>query len=254
MILAHIVAATFVSGVVSALVAMLAGYRITTRYVSRVVFFAVGVLLAVALLELLPRGFDELGAQTGGMTLLLAFAGLVMAARLLPHVYSRPLQPEVAPEILTHASPPSGVAPALLLGDTVHNFVDGVLIAAAFLEDPTLGWMMALAVVLHEVPQELGDFMILVWSGLARRTALILNGLSSLAAIAGGLCGYLLLRDMQALLPYAMVVSAASFIYLAAAEVLPRMTAPAGRRETVLQGCLLAVGIGFVMAEGWLAG
>jgi len=141
-----------------------------------------------------------------------------------------------------------------LLGDTVHNFVDGVLIAAAFLEDPTLGWMMTLAVVLHEVPQELGDFLILIWSGLARRTALTLNLLSSMAAIVGGLCGYLLLRNMEALLPYAMVVSAASFIYLAAVEVLPRMTASAGRGETVLQGGLLVVGIGFVLAEGWLAG
>jgi len=270
MILAHILAATFVSGVVSALVAMLAGYRVTARDVSRVVFFAVGVLLAVALLELLPRGFDELGAETGGMTLLLAFVGLVLLARVIPHVHLRSALPEPVPGMPLPAlppstqassqistppfSPPSGVVPALLLGDTVHNFVDGVLIAAAFLEDPTLGWMMTLAVVLHEVPQELGDFLILIWSGLARRTALTLNLLSSMAAIVGGLCGYLLLRNMEALLPYAMVVSAASFIYLAAVEVLPRMTASAGRGETVLQGGLLVVGIGFVLAEGWLAG
>jgi len=250
MILWQIVAATFLSGVVSVLVAMFIGYRISNHNISRVVFFAVGVLLAVALLELLPRGFSELGAETGGATLLLSFVMLVLMSRMLPHI--RPSTLAKSSDVKPDVSPIRSIVPPLMLGDSVHNFVDGVLIAAAFLQDPALGWMMAVAVVLHEVPQELGDFAILLWSGLKPRTAVLLNVLSSLAAIAGGVCGYLLLKDMHALLPYAMVVSAASFIYLAAVEVLPRMSVSEKFRETALQCSLLVVGIGFVLAEGWL--
>lgn len=119
------------------------------------------------------------------------------------------------------AKPPERAALLILVGDGVHNFVDGVLIAAAFLTDTSLGIVTTLAVIAHEIPQEVGDFMLLLNAGLSRTRALLLNLVASLTAVAGGLAGYLLFDAATAALPYVLALAAASFIYVAVADLIP---------------------------------
>jgi hypothetical protein len=111
--------------------------------------------------------------------------------------------------------------PIVLLGDTVHNFTDGLMLAAAFLVDPQLGWATALAIAAHEIPQEAGDFILLLAAGWRRSRALLWNGLSSLAAVLGGLIGHFWLSDAGRWLPHVLVIAAASFIYLAVSDLMP---------------------------------
>jgi zinc and cadmium transporter len=135
---------------------------------------------------------------------------------------------------------------AVLVGDGVHNFCDGVIVAAAFLADPWLGAVTTVAILLHEVPQEAGDFIVLVNAGFTRQRALLFNALSGLAAVVGGVAGYFLLEPWQAAMPYLLVVAASSFIYVALADLIPQLQQRLPWRETLVQVAWLAGGIGIV--------
>jgi zinc and cadmium transporter len=111
----------------------------------------------------------------------------------------------------------------ILVGDSIHNFADGILIAAAFLADVRLGWLTTFAIVAHEIPQEIGDFIILLNAGFSKRKALLFNALASLASVAGGVIGYFALQATENLLPYVLMLAVASFIYIALADLVPDM-------------------------------
>ncbi|OUR89184.1 ZIP zinc transporter, partial [Methylophaga sp. 42_8_T64] len=134
----------------------------------------------------------------------------------------------------------------ILVGDTIHNFVDGILITAAFMTDLHLGVVTALAIAAHEIPQELGDFVILLHSGFKRSTALYYNILSSLGTVAGALLAYFTLSDMQHLLPYILIVAASSFIYVAVADLIPGLHNRVKLSETIQQIVLIAAGAIFI--------
>ena len=129
------------------------------------------------------------------------------------------------------------------MGDTFHNFVDGVLIAAAFVESTPLGIVTALAIIAHEIPQELGDFLILLHSGYSRRKALAFNLLSSLATLVGGILAYFALSHMQQLVPVFLALAAASMIYVAVADLIPGLHKRTELRATAQQVLLIAAGI-----------
>jgi zinc and cadmium transporter len=129
----------------------------------------------------------------------------------------------------------------------VHNFCDGVIIAAAFLTDPTLGLVTTLAVAAHEIPQEAGDYIVLLNAGFSRARALAFNLLSGLAAVAGGVLGYFVVGPFEALLPYLLVVASSSFIYVAVADLLPQLQQRLAWRETLTQVLWLAAGLGIVL-------
>ena len=132
----------------------------------------------------------------------------------------------------------------ILIGDSFHNFTDGLLIAAAFLADPALGWTTTFAIIAHEVPQEAGDFAILLSAGWKRSRALFWNGISSLTAIAGGIVGYLALDNAREWIPVIITLAASSFLYVAIADLMPRL-----KRETTSVGwhsVLLALGIAVI--------
>jgi zinc and cadmium transporter len=135
---------------------------------------------------------------------------------------------------------------SVLVGDTVHNFCDGVIIAAAFVADARLGAVTALAIMAHEIPQEAGDFIVLLNAGFTRRKALFYNALSGTAAVAGGVLGYFLVGPWQAALPYLLVVASSSFIYVAVADLLPQLQQRLSWRETLAQVAWLAGGLGGV--------
>jgi len=138
---------------------------------------------------------------------------------------------------------------SVLVGDSIHNFCDGVIIAAAFLADTRLGVVTALAVIAHEIPQEVGDYVVLLNAGFSRRKALAFNALSGLAAVLGGVLGYFIVGPWEDLFPYLLVVAASSFIYVAVADLLPQLQRRLPVRDTLAQIAWISTGLGlaFVM-------
>jgi zinc and cadmium transporter len=134
----------------------------------------------------------------------------------------------------------------IVVGDTIHNFVDGVLIAAAFLQSVELGVVTAVAIIAHEIPQEVGDFLILLHSGYTRVRALAMNLLSSIATVAGGVIGYFSLQLIDGLEPILLGVVAASMIYVAVADLIPGLHRRPELRDTAFQALLIALGIGSI--------
>ena len=131
---------------------------------------------------------------------------------------------------------------AILLGDAFHNLTDGVLIASAFMVTPSLGWITALAIMAHEIPQEVGDFMVLLHSGFSKGRALFYNLLSGFTSVIGGILGYFLLDKVSWLIPYAFAVAAASFIYIALSDLMPEMIKK-GRAAFFTQMLFIVLGV-----------
>jgi zinc and cadmium transporter len=134
----------------------------------------------------------------------------------------------------------------ILVGDSIHNLADGILIAAAFLADAKLGWLAALSIAAHEIPQEVGDFIVLLNAGYSRRRALVYNALSGLAAVIGGVLGYLALDAARDALPFVIVLAASSFIYIALADLVPDMQRQRRRGESAVQVGLMLAGIALI--------
>jgi zinc and cadmium transporter len=226
-------------------------FSLLGAWVPRMVGYAVGVLLGSAFLHLLPEAFaqtDDIG-RLFAVTLagLLAFF-LLEKALLWRHCHHAPAE---------QAQPGRRrrLAPLIVLGDGFHNLIDGVLIAAAFLADVRVGIAAAVAIVVHEIPQEIGDFMVLLHAGYSRGRALLLNLGSSLASLIGGIGGYVALSGMEAVVPYMLALAAASFIYIATADLIPYLNEHADGRSAVWQIALIAAGVGtisgmYVLAHG----
>jgi zinc and cadmium transporter len=135
----------------------------------------------------------------------------------------------------------------ILVGDGLHNFTDGIVIAAAFLVDPKLGLMTSLAIFAHEIPQEVGDFIVLLNAGFSRTRAYAYNLICSLMAVVGGLTGYFTLGSASELIPYALVLASSGFIYIAVSDLMPQMQRRATIHETVVQMLLIGLGVGIVL-------
>jgi zinc and cadmium transporter len=225
---------------VSLLLAAAIAYSLLLAWVPRMVSYSVGVLLGVAFLSLLPDAFEKPAdaEELFGVVLagLLAFFLLEKAA-LWRHGHDHGDD---------GTRQPSGLL--ILVGDAFHNFVDGVLIAAAFLTDLRLGVTTTLAVMAHEIPQEVGDFMVLLKAGYGRSRALLLNLAVSLTSIAGGIAGYLMLEGVRAMVQYALLLAASSFIYIAVADLIPDMHRQNSAREIAWQLGLMTVGIATIWA------
>ncbi len=142
----------------------------------------------------------------------------------------------------------------VIVGDTFHNFIDGIIIAAAFLADVHLGIVTALAIIAHEIPQEVGDFAVLLHSGYSKVRAFPAQRLiSSFATLVGAVLGYFALQDMQSLVPYLLAMAAASMIYIAVADLIPGLHKRTHLRDTVQQVVLILLGVGTIALFGWLA-
>lgn len=135
----------------------------------------------------------------------------------------------------------------ILIGDGLHNFTDGILIAAAFLADPTLGLVTGLAIIAHEIPQEIGDFIVLLNAGFSRARAYVFNLLCSLMAVIGGVVGFYTLDGAKNLLPFVLVFASSGFIYIAVSDLMPQMQRRATTRETIPQVILITCGVALVM-------
>lgn len=242
MTLAYILFATLAGGVLSVLAAAVLSLTVLKDFAHRLVGFSVGVLLAVSLLHMLPEASESLDPHTTGAVVL---AGILIFFALEKVALWRHDHHEDEGHVC-HA--PQAIGPLIVLGDGLHNFVDGVLIAAAFLQDPAIGVATTLAVISHEVPQEVGDFMVLLAAGYSRARALWLNLLSSLAAVLGGVVGWFTLSGASGVVPYVIALAAASFIYIAVADLVPVLHKQRKPADFAIQFTLLGAGIVLVLA------
>ncbi|TAK52807.1 MAG: ZIP family metal transporter [Betaproteobacteria bacterium] len=234
MTLGWIIAASIVGGVLSAGAAAFA-LLVRPSWVPMLVSFAIGTLLGAAFLEVIPHAFEQGDAHVAAAAILGGILGFFLLEKLLLWRHSH----EAHEPGRDHGR--SGTM--IVVGDTIHNFLDGVLIAAAFLQGTELGIITAVAIVAHEIPQEVGDFIILLNSGYSRARALALNVLSSCGTLIGGVLGYYALQVFMRWEPVLLGVVAASMIYVAVADLIPGLHRRPELRATVSQTVLIAAGI-----------
>ncbi len=248
-----------VLSVIAASVFLLFPEHWRNRLLPHLVSFAIGALLGAAFLALLPHAinFSEGDVHDITFTVLIGLMVFFLLEKMVlwRHCHSDSCEahtPETALEGHGHhhhdevKDSPSSTGAMILIGDGLHNFVDGVLIAAAFLVDSHLGIVTALAVAAHEIPQEVGDFAILLHSGYSRARAFIFNILASLATVVGALLAYYSLGEAQQLLPYVLALAASSFIYIAVADLIPGLHKRSQLNATLQQVVLITLGIGVI--------
>jgi len=215
--------------------------------------FAIGALLAVAFWGLIPEAFaaikrEQFQALSG--TILAGILGFFVLEKLLIwrhcHYGSCEAHGDDHEHGHGHSHSHGNVKSAgalIILGDSIHNFVDGVLIAAAFLTDVQLGIVTSMAVAAHEIPQEVGDFAILLDSGYSKGKALFYNILASLTTVLGGVLAYFCLEDLHDSLPYFLALAASSFIYIAVADLIPSLHKKTDMKTSLQQIALIAAGV-----------
>ena len=250
MTLLMIVLATLAGGVLSVAVAAALTLSLLSRVVKSLVSLSAGVLLGTALLHVLPEAFES-GAPP--QALFPTLLGGILVFWLLEKIelYRHGHHHEGDGHAHDHrfdAEQAGRGGSSVLVGDAIHNFCDGIIIAAAFLGGEHLGLVTALAIIAHEVPQEAGDYIVLLNAGFTRAKALLFNALSGLAAVAGGVLGYFIVEPWKPMFPYLLVVASSSFIYVAVADLLPQLQRRLPWRETAAQVVWIAVGLGVVLA------
>lgn len=233
--------------VVAASVFLLVPENFRTRTLPHFVSFAIGALLGAAFLALLPHAITEapnVDVHDIGLTVLAGILTFFLLEKMVlwRHCHSDHCEAHTPHDAFDHGSKQSAKM-LILFGDGLHNFVDGILIGAAFLTDIHLGVVTALAVAAHEIPQEVGDFAILLHSGLSRFSAFALNILSSLTTVFGGLLAYFSLQQAQQSIPYVLAVAASSFIYIAVADLIPSLHRRTHIKETMQQITLIILGV-----------
>ncbi|MES2944331.1 MAG: ZIP family metal transporter [Pseudomonadota bacterium] len=262
MTLVAILLGTVLAGVGSVWLAALLSFGLLTRYTQHMLSLAAGALLATAFMHLLPEAFEsQAGAQALFGTLLagLVFFFLLDKAELWHHGHEHHAGGEHhhhddhahAHHGHTHEAKSGGWA--VLAGDSVHAFGDGILIASAFVADLRLGAVAALAVLVHEVPHHMGDLVVLRQTSNNRRAAFVKVSLAGSVTALGGLAGYLLVDQLFDYLPFFLVMASSSFIYVALADLIPQLQKRVTARETAAQIAWLGLGIGLVTLISTLA-
>lgn len=224
----------------------------SARLLPHFVSFATGALLGAALLALLPEAMQAAGpagARGVGAALLSGLGVFFVIEKLVLWWHS---DEEVSTDGHDH-KPGRGHDPhhhasgvLVLVGDSIHNALDGVLIAAAFLKDPSLGLLTTFAVAAHEIPHRVGDFALLVHAGFSQRRALVLNLATGVASVLGALVAYGALQQAAGALPYALAFAAAGFLYIAVAGLIPGLQRRSDPRTSAVQVLLISLGIGAI--------
>jgi len=270
MTLLAILMGTLAAGIGSVWLAALLSFGVLTRYTQHMLSLAAGALLATAFMHLLPEAFEsQAGAKELFATLLvgLVFFFLLDKAELWHHGHEHHGGEHHGPEAAAHAQHDHtghvhaahghhghdhghGEARtggwAVLAGDSVHAFGDGILIASAFMADLRLGVVAALAVLVHEVPHHMGDLVVLRQTSNNRRAALVKVSLAGAVTALGGVVGYALVDQLYDYLPFFLIMASSSFIYVALADLIPQLQKRVTARETMAQIAWLAIGIGLV--------
>jgi zinc and cadmium transporter len=241
--------ATIIAGVFSITAAAIFSFALLSKVVERMVSLSVGIMLSTSLLHALPEAFES---QADPRTLFATLLGGLLTFFLLEKMailrHSHHHEGDGHHHAHGHDKHEAGKSGwMILVGDGLHNFTDGILIAAAFLADPKLGIVTGLAIIAHEIPQEIGDFIVLLNAGFSRTKAYLFNLLCSMMAVLGGLLGYFTLDRASHLIPYVLVFASSGFIYIAVSDLMPQMQRRATLRETIPQVLLIALGVVIVL-------
>ena len=254
-ILLDTLGATTAAGILSFAAAGLVALTARPHWVPLLVSYAIGALLGAVFLEILPHALSLgrppeliLSAVLGGILLFFVLERMVLWRHDHGHEHT---DDEPASADAGHGARTGSM---IVIGDSVHNFVDGIIISAAFTTDARLGTITALAIIAHEIPQETGDFLVLLHGGLSRRRALLMNLVSSVAMVIGGLFGSLALRELQSAVPVLLALAASSMIYVAVADLIPGLHRRLGLSATVSQISLILLGVATIRLAHWLIG
>ena len=249
-LLAWIIAATLVGGVFSVVAAAAFALRARPAQVSMLISYAIGTLLGAAFLEILPQAFElSSNPQRVSATVLLGILLFFMLEKLMLWRHHHE-----GPDAAQHDHGDHGrIATMVIVGDTFHNCVDGVIIAGAFLVSVELGIITALAIITHEVPQEVGDFLVLLHSGYSKVQAFAFNILSSVAMFIGGVLAYYGLQTVHQWVPLLLGIAAASMIYVSVADLIPGLHQRRELRATAQQVLLIMAGIATIWVVGGFA-
>lgn len=242
MLLEIIIATTIVS--LFAFVGLLTAYKKFDDHaieIKWIISLAAGALLAVSFLDLLPEAIEAVDSHPILITTLLSFVGFFIFERILHwhHCHCK-----------DHQHTRYNTAVTNLFGDAFHNLIDGFLIASTFLIDRELGIITTVAVILHEIPQEISDYGVLLYAGYSRRKALFLNFLFATTVIIGGIIFYYFGQTVEQAVPYMAAIAAGTFIYLAAADLIPALHHEKSRKQVALQTLWLVVGVLLIYAAG----
>lgn len=252
--LGWIVVSTIAGALLSVSAAAAFSFSAASARVSMLISYAVGALLGAVFLEILPHAL-EVSPSFHSLTATV-LVGILAFFVLEKLVLWRHCHVEACEAHDRHAQPNdhgrSGTM--ILIGDTIHNFVDGILIAAAFMSSVELGIVTAVAIIAHEIPQEVGDFLILLHSGFSRVRALAFNLFSSAATLLGGLLAWGALQSLQSWVPPLLGLAAASMIYVAVADLIPGLHRRPELRHTLEQVLLIALGIASIVGVKALVG
>lgn len=258
--IAYTIAAALAGGVVAVLAAAFT-LALRPSWVQRLVSFAVGALLGAVFLELLPHALEEGSADRVMVTVLAGLLAFFLLEKLVlwrhshGHEEHRDDQEESEHDHALHVRAGhdhgrSGLM--ILIGTAVHNFCDGVVIAASFLADVRLGVAATLAIVAHAVPQQVGDFAVLLHSGYSRSRAFAYNVSAGLATLAGALAGHFALASVQQILPTVLAIAASSLLYVAVADLIPSLHRRPEPLETARQSVLIGLGVAVIATVHFL--
>jgi zinc and cadmium transporter len=260
-LLTWIIIFSLIGGVLSVLAAsvlLLVKDEYHPHILPHLVSYSIGALLGAAFLALLPHAITvnaNVDVHNVGLTILIGLLSFFLLEKMVlwRHCHSRhcavhtPGDAHASNDFHavahSHDNEKDVSGSLIIIGDSIHNLVDGVLITAAFLTDLHLGIVTSLAVAAHEIPQEVGDFAILLNSGFKRKKALLFNIASSLATVVGAVIAYYSLQSMQQALPYILAIAASSFIYIAVADLIPGLHKKTELHETFKQITLIALGV-----------
>jgi len=215
---------------------VLSDEKFLNRIVLILVAFAAGALMGGAFLHLFPESVEEIDALDASLILLAGFTVFFLLERIIfwhhCHEKSCPIHP---------------FAYLNLMGDGVHNFIDGVIIAAAFIIEIRLGFVTTIAVISHEVPQELGDFGVLVYGGFDKIKALLFNLLSAITAIVGGILGYYIFSEAESVV-YLLPFAAGGFLYIASSDLIPELHKEEDVKRSMESFTFFILGLLFMLA------
>ncbi|MHB8104650.1 MAG: ZIP family metal transporter [Dehalococcoidales bacterium] len=240
MVLVQILLATFIISLIAfvGIVTFVLKEKWLNKILLGLVALSSGALLGGAFLHLLPEAIEEVGAGLDVFLILLLGFCLFFVLEQFLHWRHQ------------HSTAVNKVEPfsyLILVSDGVHNFIDGVVIAASFVVSFPVGISTTVAIALHEIPQELGDFGALVYGGLSKRRALTFNYISAITAIVGGVIGYFASSVMESYIVYLLPFAAGHFIYIAAADLIPEIKHQSSMPRAIIHFGVFLVGIGIML-------
>ncbi len=235
-----------VGAILAASVVVVLGENIQKKLIPALLSFATGTLLTAAFLGLIPESLEAV-TEPHFITIII-LGGILFFFFLEKFLIWRNCQNK---ECEVHAHAPG---PLVLVGDAFHNFTDGIVIAAAFLTNFNIGLAASITIIMHEIPQETGDFAILIHSGMSNKKAFLYNILSSTPTIPSAIISYFILDVFEMVVPIFLAFSAASFIYIALSDLTPQLHEHTETKEIVKQLILIVFGIALMALLLFLGG